>query len=264
MHFDWPTLALQAINVLVLLWLLRRFLFRPVVAIIAERQAAAEKLLADAAVAREQAQAVAAQAAQRETALAADSDHILTEARAAAEAERTRLLEQTTQEAAQTRDAAQAGLQGDRIQMRRELEGEACDLAVTIASRLLTRVPAQALNAALLQSLDTWLATVPRDKLDTLAQSGEPLEVVTAAPLDGQTQAACAEMLKRYLGPVATFRFTADASLIAGVELRGSHGRLCNNWRADLAQIALELNRPGSDPAKAELVGSVPAGAEPG
>ncbi len=53
MHFDWSTLSLQTINILVLLWLLRRFLFRPVVAIIAERKGAAEKLLADAAAARD-------------------------------------------------------------------------------------------------------------------------------------------------------------------------------------------------------------------
>ncbi len=43
MHFDWSTLILQTIDVLVLLWLLRRFLFRPVVAIIEERRNAAEK-----------------------------------------------------------------------------------------------------------------------------------------------------------------------------------------------------------------------------
>ena len=49
MRIDWTTLALQTINVLVLVWLLARFLFRPVMTIIAERRAAAEKLLADAA-----------------------------------------------------------------------------------------------------------------------------------------------------------------------------------------------------------------------
>ena len=53
MRFDWTTLALQTVNVLVLLWLLRRFLFRPVVEIIAERKDAAEKLLAEAAAARD-------------------------------------------------------------------------------------------------------------------------------------------------------------------------------------------------------------------
>ena len=52
MRIDWTTLALQTVNVLVLVWLLARFLFRPVSTIIAERRAAAEKLLADAAAQR--------------------------------------------------------------------------------------------------------------------------------------------------------------------------------------------------------------------
>ena len=38
MEFDWVTFGLQAVNVLVLLAILRHFLFRPIVAIIAKRQ----------------------------------------------------------------------------------------------------------------------------------------------------------------------------------------------------------------------------------
>lgn len=73
MRFDWPTLALQAVNVLILLWLLRRFLFRPVVEIIAARKNAAEKLLSDAGVALKQVREAAESATRREQALAADS-----------------------------------------------------------------------------------------------------------------------------------------------------------------------------------------------
>ena len=46
MHFDWWTLALQTVNVLVLIWILARFFFRPVADIVAKRQAEADKLLA--------------------------------------------------------------------------------------------------------------------------------------------------------------------------------------------------------------------------
>jgi len=98
MRFDWATLALQTVNVLVLLWLLRRFLFRPVADIIAKRKDAAERLLADAAAARDQAKAEAEQAAQRERELAAQGDHILAAARAAAEAERMQYLERAKKE----------------------------------------------------------------------------------------------------------------------------------------------------------------------
>ena len=55
MHIDWWTLALQTVNVLVLIWLLARFFFRPVVDIVAKRQEEANKLLADAAAARQEA-----------------------------------------------------------------------------------------------------------------------------------------------------------------------------------------------------------------
>ena len=44
MKIDWWTLGLQAVNVLILVWLLSRFLFKPVAAIIAERQQAATRL----------------------------------------------------------------------------------------------------------------------------------------------------------------------------------------------------------------------------
>jgi F-type H+-transporting ATPase subunit b len=243
MRFDWSTLLLQTINVLVLIWLLRRFLFRPVLEIIAARKDAAEKLLADAAAVRTQANAGAAAVADQEQKLAAESNRVLAEARVAAAAERSDLLERASREATQARDAAQAGLRREREQMRHELQAEAQRLAVTIAERLLTRVPARSLNAALLQSLDTWLTTLPLAELESLARPGETLEIVTAAPLDAENQAACTKMLGRHFGTAPPLHFTTDPSLLAGVELRSPHARLRNNWRADLDRIAQELSR---------------------
>jgi F-type H+-transporting ATPase subunit b len=236
MHFDWSTLILQTVNVLVSLWLLRCFLFRPIIAIIAERRDAAEKLLADAAVAREQSRAQAEQTAQHEKALAAESAHIMADARTAAATERDEVLEQANQEASAIRNAAQADLEQQRDQIRRDLDVAARHLAVTIASRLLSRVPPQAVSAALLASLNALSA----QEWQALAEPGESLEVVTAAPLDAPTQAACTEMVRKRLA--CPIQFGTDLSLIAGVELRGPHAKLHNNWRADLDRIAEELS----------------------
>ena len=61
MTLDWWTLGIQAVNVTVLIWLLGRFFWRPMAAIIAERRAVAERSLADAQRARaEAAEALAA------------------------------------------------------------------------------------------------------------------------------------------------------------------------------------------------------------
>src|SRR6516162_2859657 len=63
MQIDWWTLGLQAVNALVLIWLLARFLYRPVVDAIAARQQAAGKLLADAQAAKAAAESEREQAA---------------------------------------------------------------------------------------------------------------------------------------------------------------------------------------------------------
>ena len=52
MQIDWWTLGLQAVNALVLIWLLAHFLFRPVVNAVAARQKAAGQLLTDAKAAK--------------------------------------------------------------------------------------------------------------------------------------------------------------------------------------------------------------------
>ncbi len=243
MRLDWSTLLLQTVNVLVLLWLLRKFLFHPVVDIIVARRDAAEQMLGEAAAARQQAEVKAEEMARQQKKLAADGDRILVEARASAEVECQHLVALAKEQATQAREAAHAALAREREQMRRGLEKDARHLAVTIAARLLGRVPASAVNAALLHSLGAWLAEVPADQLQALARREDVLEVVTATPLDAAAQAACTTMLAEKLGNAPTLSFATDPSLIAGIELRSSHARLNNNWRADLDRIAQELSQ---------------------
>jgi F-type H+-transporting ATPase subunit b len=121
MHIDWSTLALQTVNVLILIWLLARFLFRPVRNIIAERSAAAEKMLADAAARRTQAEADAAEVQQRLQNVAAEAERVLSEARAQAEAQRARLLQQAADAASHTQIEAKTVIENDRVSMERGL-----------------------------------------------------------------------------------------------------------------------------------------------
>ena len=67
-------------------------------------------------------------------------------ARASAEAERATVLRQANESAAQLEAEAQQVIARDRQSMREALEHEAADLAVTVAKRLLERIPVQALN----------------------------------------------------------------------------------------------------------------------
>jgi len=190
MHIDLWTLGLQAINVLVLVWLLARFLFRPIAAIVVQRRQATEALLADAEAARTKAQAAADEIAQQRAGLAAEAAHLRAAARQDAEAERATQLAQTHADLAQAQADAAAALARERAQSQLALEARACTLAVDIARRLLARLPPAAITLAFARMLADDLATLPDAERQDLAAASDQLEVLTAAPLDAASQAA--------------------------------------------------------------------------
>ena len=68
MRIDWWTLALQAANFLVLVWLLQHFLYRPVLGIIAERQQRTDGVIAEANAAKAAAEGLRAELEQQRAA----------------------------------------------------------------------------------------------------------------------------------------------------------------------------------------------------
>ena len=84
MQIDWWTLGLQTFNVVILIALLSRLLFRPVAAMVAARQQAARDLLAQAEAVRQAAESERQQAASERQAQLAGRDALLASASAPA------------------------------------------------------------------------------------------------------------------------------------------------------------------------------------
>lgn len=242
MHLDWSTLALQTVNVLVLVWLLRRFLFRPIAELIAARRAAVEKTLANAAAASADLDARAAELASRERAAEADATRIRTAAHEAASADRDVLLQQAAATAAQARAEAETRMAQARAAMQRELEVQAGELAVAIATRLLQRLPTEIATAAFLAPLESTLAGLSEEQRAGIVGQGIELEVVNASELTPQARTAISSHLLAVLGFAPSLHFSIDPTLIAGIELRGPHGTVRNTWRTDLDRISADLH----------------------
>lgn len=247
MHLDWSSLALQTINVLVLLWLLKRFLFRPVADIVAARRQETERLLAEAEAARTEARQSADELARREAAGASEAAALRAAARQAAEIERQRLLAEAEADIARRRAVVAQSLRRIRQDQRLALQGEARALAGSIAARLLARLPGPAATAAFLAGLDALLDGLPEDQLHALAAGPGALEVVSAAPLSPDEQQRCAALLARHLAQPAPPRFRADKALLAGIELHAAHAVLRHSWQAELERVAQELAKDQTD-----------------
>ncbi|CAB3788990.1 ATP synthase subunit b [Paraburkholderia caffeinitolerans] len=245
MHIDWSTLALQTVNALVLVWLLARFLFRPVAEIVAARQKAAQALLADAEASRNAAQADQAAASAETARLAASREAVLQAAQAEADVHKTALLEAARVEAAQLRSDAQAELERARTAQARAIEDDAARLAVGIAGRLLDRLPPQARVQGFIDGAAEALAALPPDTRAEFAAHGEPLALTAARALSAAEAAACAAAFGAALGRPVTLQVREDPALIAGLELTSAHAAVRNHLRHDLDAIRESLLEHG-------------------
>lgn len=234
MNIDWSSLALQTINVIVLLWLLWRLLYKPLRGVVAERRAAVTQTLDAAQAAKDKAEAERAALEQQRTALDASRAQVLADAHRQAEDERARVQQQAAQEADAQRQALQAALERERREAAAAIAGEASALAVTIAGRLLAQLPAPAVFDAFLDRACAELARLPEAQGFA---AGDDVECVSAQPLTEADEARVRQRLGAALGAAPTLRFRTDASLLAGLELHLPHAQVRSHWARDLARV---------------------------
>ncbi|NVO28864.1 hypothetical protein HJ526_15650 [Donghicola sp. C2-DW-16] len=240
MTIDWWTLGLQTVNALVLIWLLGRYLFGPVSAIIAERRAAAQADLDKAAAELESARAAHAAAEATRDDVTRQRADMLAAAQTEAEAERTRLLAAAADEAAETRARTQSQIAQMHQTARAEISAEAAKLAANIARKALARLPDDILVAPFAEGLADAISALPELARDRIGQDG-PVTLRTARALTAPEETVIRQALSRALGRDIALTLIADASLIAGLELDAPTATVRNHLAADLTRIEAEL-----------------------
>ena len=238
MKFDWTTFALEALNFLVLVWLLKRFFYSPVLAVIEARRAATAKTIADAEAVRRDAEGLKS---EYQTHLAeVDKERAAAKARldediAAERARRLAAMEAEIGEERRRREALEA-----RECSERELamERQAMAIAARFATRLLERLAGPELEAKLADLALSELNAERPDKLEALRtalrEAGGSIKVVSAYPLDDARRAAFTRTLSALAGQELVPRFSEDAVLKAGVCIMAGSWVLMANLRDEL------------------------------
>ena len=241
MQIDWTTLAIQAINIAILIWLLGRFFWRPVSEMIAQRRMLAAQTLADAEAKRQQADASLAEIARTRAGFAQERSALLdaaqTDAAALLEAKR----EETRQLVQSMLAQAHAAQETYRADAEAGWESNARDLAVSIAARLAARLSGEAVQEVFLSWLVAAIRALPEATRVAVASAETAVDVISAAQLSPEATAEATRHIAAAFGGAIRLNFRVDAALIAGLELSAPHLVLRNSWQADLAQIAAGL-----------------------
>jgi F-type H+-transporting ATPase subunit b len=133
------SLVIQAINFLLLLVILVKLLYKPLLAKMEERTQAIRKSLEEAQAARAEAQREREEHAQKMTAAYAEAQAIRAAALKEAGEEQRRLVEAARGEAARLVESARNEMAQDVRRARQELRQEVVDLAITAAERLIRK-----------------------------------------------------------------------------------------------------------------------------
>jgi len=222
MGLDTTTFVLEIVNFLILLWLLNRFLYRPVQAAIARRQQQADE--AARALETQRAALAGGQDRLQQARAAFDAERDAERQKLAAEiaAERARRLDVLRTELDEERTKAQARWAADQQQQARQQDCAAARRAEVFVRHYLERLAGPELERAItglfLSDLAA-LATEARDRLRA-ATSADTIEIATAFAPEVAERGRVEAGLLAALGHPLAARWTVDSSLIAGIAVR--------------------------------------------
>jgi F-type H+-transporting ATPase subunit b len=244
MQIDGWTLALQAVNFLVLVWLLWRFLYRPVREVIEKRKQLAEQAFADADKQKSEAGAARKSFEEGRVGLAKDRQDMLKKIHEELDAERRKVLDEARDKAEELMEAARESIIQEREAALTEIREQAAALAVQLASGLLGMGGSSASSGVFLERLERQLKNLPAEERERLqkdlAADSARLTVVTASPLTPEERDQWTTRLSAYLSQREKTDFATDPEILGGAELRFPHAVLKFTW-ADQLRKAKEL-----------------------
>lgn len=223
MELDWTTFSLQILNFLVLVWLLKRFLYKPVFAAIAERRARLDRLREEAEEMRREGTALRERYDRRlaewEEEKAGARAHLHEELAA----ERARLLEELHASLERERQKLRAREQRRQQEVRRQAEETALARGARFAARLLARLAGRDLEARIVTALLEDLHALPQEQRQALRASHVKTNptalVVSAHPLADAQRRALMDALREALEHPVACEWREDPSLLAGVRI---------------------------------------------
>jgi len=239
MHIDWWTVLLQTVNFAVLVWLLHRFLYRPILQLIDARKAEVQRQFDAAKAVEEQARAQLATAQADHASLAAQREAAVKAAAAQAEETARALRAQAERDARALLERAHESVLAERERVLEEAHRVALDLGAEYARRLLAEVPAALRAEAWIERIEQHLKALPTTQLEPLVRelaNGGALTVTTASTLPGATQEDWSRRLGQILGR-SRIVFEAKPELVAGAELQFPTAVLSFSWQSALAAL---------------------------
>jgi F-type H+-transporting ATPase subunit b len=223
MLIDWFTIAAQALNFLILVWLLKRFLYKPILNAIDVREKLIAKELADADSKKTEAQKERDEFQKKNEEFDQQRAALLTKATDEAKAERQQLLDEARKTADALSVKRQESLINDAHNLNQAISRLTQKEVFAIARKALTDLATVSLEERMgevftrrLHEMDGKTKTILGE---ALKKNSEPALVRSTFDLPAAQRAAIQNALNETFSAEIHLRFETTPDLVSGIEL---------------------------------------------
>lgn len=253
MAIDWFTFVAQVINFFILLWLLKRFLYQPILNAVDAREKKIAETLLSADEKRLEAQQQFNQYQNLKLALKQKSAALLKQASDEAEQERKRLINEGRKDVDNLRTKHMENLTRSVEELKLNIHQKTKKRVFSITRKLLTDLASVSLEQRLVEKFLTQLHDSAKTKkanfIATLKNTEHPMLLRTAFELTPHQQAAIQKKLIDIFESDMPLQFETDRNLISGIELISNGQKLAWGMSDYLASLEKNLeqglNKPG-------------------
>lgn len=241
MQFDWTTFVLEVLNFLVLVWILKRFLYRPVLDVLDARQARVKDEMEQAAQAQEAGALLKQEYGQRLAHWAQEREQMRQQLERELGQQRAAGMERIRQSLADEEAKARVRGAATTAAHEAELVRQAAGAAYADVAAMLQRLASPGLTASIAELLIEDLAALPPEQREALREAaakvgaGGTADVAAAHPLDASTVQEIARSLSAAAGQTLKIAVVPDPALIAGVRVAVGECLLHANLADELA-----------------------------
>ncbi len=231
MQIDWLTVIAQIVNFLILVWLLKHFLYQPVISAMDRReQRIAERL--QQAESREQIALNTTQDYENKlVALKQDGDTLMAKAREKAEAERQQLLTEARGEVSEKRSHWQRQVNEEKQRFLSRLKLQAAGSIQAIARQALADLADAELEEQIIQAFILQLQLLAIESRNDIAAAAtdtqsQPVRLTTSFKLDSTLRGRLTRAIHEHIADDIKIIYEEAPELLCGIELTVSGHRL--------------------------------------
>ena len=238
MLINWFTVAAQILNFLVLVALLKKFLWARLVGAIDERGKRIAARLAEAEEKNKQAELLNEEARARLDAMSEQHDKVVLAAQREAEEERSAMIQRAREQVRGLESRWHEDVEREQAAFLNALKSRAAAEMFTVIQRALEDLACTSLQECATRTFVEKLKRLEASALRDLV--GKQLTVLSAQPLPDADQQQIQAALEERLGSPVPLQFQRAAAMPWGIELRGNGRRI--GWTPDSYIKSLEEN----------------------